>query len=74
MFAYTRGNGIVDYLYSFYRAYRFYRDYIVDKALLLKTGAIFFICIISIPRFPDARPIASWQQWVAYDGIEASNS
>ncbi len=28
----------------------------MDKALLLRTGIIFFTCIISIPRFPDARP------------------
>lgn len=36
--------------------YRSYRDCIGDKALLLRTGMIFFTCIISIPRFPDARP------------------
>ncbi|WP_127025017.1 DNA-binding protein [Chroococcidiopsis cubana] len=30
----------------------------MDKAWLLGTGVIFFTCIISIPRFPDARPLS----------------
>lgn len=51
------GSGNVGNMNSSYRVYRSYRGCIVDKALLLKTGVIFFNCIISIPRFSDARPI-----------------